>query len=163
MTRPNVQSSRSVNVAQRRHVGSFRQDWPDRTVICVADAGDTWSAYLRRMLDRPGWSTVRLAREAGLHRATISEWLNKGAGPITIRSVYLVADALGVDRAEALQAAGDIELKQDVEVDLIRASDRSDEEKEAMIRMLMDRREQERARRVADIEWMLGRRGESAS
>lgn len=119
------------------------------------DSGDAWSAWLRRMTDRPGWSVARLSRESGLHRSAIFGWMKNGAEGITIRSVYLIADALDVDRAEALKAAGGLAEQRDPEVDLILASDRTDADKAAMIDRLMQRREEEAARRRADIQWML--------
>jgi transcriptional regulator with XRE-family HTH domain len=112
-------------------------------------------------MQRAGVNASQLARLSGLHRATISEWLNRGAGAITIQSVYLVADALGEDRADALRAAGNLPIERDVEVDLILASDRSDARKAAMIERLMLRREEERQRRLDDIRFALDANGDS--
>lgn len=117
--------------------------------------GDAWSEYLRRSMRAKGITVSELARRSTLHRATISEWLNKGAGAITIQSVYLIADALGDDRATALKAAGNLPPERDLEVDLILASNRTDAQKAALIDRLMRRREEERARRLADLEFVL--------
>lgn len=125
-------------------------------MIYVVNGGDTWSAYLRRMLEARGMSVSELAKRAGLNRTTVSLWLNRGAGAITIQSVYLVADALGADRTEALKAAGNLPPERDPEVDLILNSDRSEREKAQMIERLMQRREEEKVRRLADLQWMLG-------
>lgn len=126
-------------------------------MIYVVDGGDAWSEYLRRMLATRRMSVTELARRSGIHRTTISEWIHKGVGAITIQSVYLIADALEDDRANALRAAGNLpSVDRDPEVDLILASNRSEQEKAAMIERLMQRREEERQRRIKDLEWMLG-------
>ncbi len=142
-----VQSRRSKSAATR--LGS-------PNVLPVPNRGDAWSDYLRRMVERPGWSVARLARESGLHRSAIFGWLSDGAEGITIRSVYLIADALGVDREEALRAAGNLPPERDAEVELILASGRSELEKVAMIDRLMRRREEERLRRLEDLRFVLG-------
>lgn len=85
-----------------------------------------------------------------------------GAEGITIESVFRVADALDVSRAEALRAASNLSLDSDPEVDLILASDRSEVVKNQMIDRLMTRRAEESARRMADLEWMLSHGDEAA-
>lgn len=104
-----------------------------------------------------------MARDAGLSRSTVFRWLAEGAEGITIQSVYLVADALGVDRADALKAAGNLPPERDLEVDLILASNRSDARKAELIERLMRRREDERARRIADLEFVLEEDGRNAA
>lgn len=150
-------------VARRRHVRSFLHRRLEPTVIFVVDGGDAWSAYLRRAMQRAGVNASQLARRSGLHRATISEWINRGAGAITIQSVYLIADALGEDRADALKAAGNLPAERDQEVDLILASNRSDAQKAALIERLMLRREEERQRRLKDLEFVLEEPDSAAS
>jgi transcriptional regulator with XRE-family HTH domain len=71
------------------------------------DGLETWADYLRRMTNRPGWSVARLARESGIHRATIFKWL-AGKGGVNVASVRAVAAALGDDPANALRAAGNV-------------------------------------------------------
>lgn len=94
-----------------------------------------------------------------MSRSTVFRWLAEGAESITIQSVYLVADALGDDRANALKAAGNLPPERDVEVDLILNSNRSDSRKAELIERLMRRREEERARRLADLEFVLEESG----
>lgn len=101
-------------------------------------------------------SVSEAARRSGLHRTTISDWANGRVKNITIDSVYRLADAFGVDRTEALHAAGGVEAVTDPEVDLILAANRSDRWKQAMIQHLMQRREEERQRRLSDLRIMLG-------
>ena len=69
------------------------------------DRAESWADYLRRMTSRPGWSVARLARESGIHRATIFKWMS-GRGGATVASVRAIAEALGDDPANALRAAG---------------------------------------------------------
>lgn len=106
-------------------------------------------------MQRAGVNASQLARKSGLHRATISEWLNRGAGAITIQSVYLIADALGEARADALKAAGNLPPERDAEVDLILASNRSDTQKAYLIERLMRRREEHRQQRLDDLRFAL--------
>jgi transcriptional regulator with XRE-family HTH domain len=49
----------------------------------------------------------RLARESGVHRATIYRWKNGGVTNVTVESVKAVARALGDNESDALLAAGD--------------------------------------------------------
>lgn len=132
-------------------------------MIYVVGGGDTWSAFIKRMTSRPDWTAAKLARESGIARSTIFRWMAEGADGITIDSVFRVADALGVSRSEALQAAANVSPDADPEVDLILASDRSDTVKSQMIDRLMARRAEESARRMADLEWMLSHGGEEAA
>lgn len=70
---------------------------------------ETWGAYIKRMVDRPGWSVARLAREAGIHRATIFGWIKDDTPSLTVASVRAIAQALGDDIDNALRAAGSVE------------------------------------------------------
>src|SRR5262245_7840302 len=135
---------------------SFRQRWREPIVIYVIDGGDAWSAYLKRMTRRPGWSVARLARESNVARSTIFRWIAKGAEAVTIESVHRIADALGDDRANALKAAGNLPPERDEEVDLILNAPWSEARKVQAIDRLMRRREEERERRMADLRFMLG-------
>lgn len=157
LTRDDAHADPTWTVRQTRRSRSFPLRWAEPTVIHVVK-DDAWSAYLRRMTRRPEWTggVARLAAESGIARSSIFKWIAEGAGSITIESVYRIADALGDDRANALRAAGNLPLDGDPEVELILASDRSERVKAALIDRLLTRREEERARRVADLEWMLG-------
>lgn len=132
------------------------------TVIHVVDGGDAWSAYLKRMTSRPGWTVARLSKESHIARSSIYKWITDGASAITIDSVYRVADALGDDRANALRAAGNLPTDHDPEVDLILSSNLSEREKAAMIDRLMQRREEERQRRIDDLRFRLGEEPEAS-
>lgn len=73
---------------------------------------ESWADYLRRMTDRPGWSVARLARESGIHRATIFKWM-AGKGGANVASVRSIAEALGDQPANALRAAGNMDSTTD--------------------------------------------------
>lgn len=117
----------------------------------MVDGPDAWSAYLRRMTDRPGWSVARLARESKLHRATIFGWIKDGSGSVTIASVHAIADALGDSRASALAAAGNV---RDEEMEIILGMPWSDARKARQVERLHRLREEEKARRIADLTFM---------
>lgn len=92
----------------RRHA-SFSGRWTGPYVVAVGNgdgAPDDWSRYLRQVTSRPGWSVARLAREAGLNRSTIFEWIREGGDKLTMASVHAVARALGDTTGETLRAAG---------------------------------------------------------
>lgn len=156
LTRRFSQSREPDTVDHKRRLQSFQHSYTGPTVIAMVDGGDAWSAYLRRMTQRPGWSVARLARESGLHRSSIFNWIKHGAQAITIQAVYMIADALGEDRETALRAAGNIPPGRDPEVDLILAANRTDEQKAEMINRLIRRREEEERRRLEDLRFMLG-------
>jgi transcriptional regulator with XRE-family HTH domain len=136
-------------VARRRRIRLYRNRWLGPTVLYVVDGPDAWSAYLRRAVDRPGWSVARLARESGLHRATIFGWIKEGSSSVTISSVHAIADALGDARTNTLAAAGNV---RDEAVERINAQPWSDAKKALAIERLQRIREEERARELADIE-----------
>ncbi|GAA4225914.1 hypothetical protein GCM10022254_09020 [Actinomadura meridiana] len=52
-----------------------------------------------------GWSRVQLAKRAGVARTTVDGWKTNPRAP-HVTTVTDVADALGVDRSEALRLAG---------------------------------------------------------
>lgn len=82
------------------------------------EARETWAEYLRRMTDRPGWSVARLARDSGIHRATIFKWM-AGKGGTTVASVQAIATALGdTDGAAMRAAAGSGVVDEDLDPDL---------------------------------------------
>ena len=121
-----------------------------------------WGAYLRRMTSRPGWSVARLARESGIHRATIFDWIRGGGESVTIASVRAVAEALGDDLENALRAVASLEVgpvSQDEEMDLIMSAPVGDDMKRRMITQLLELREQDRQQRLQVLRWMVSREG----
>lgn len=86
--------------------------------VHMSDGGkrESWAEYLRRMTDRPGWSVARLARESGVHRATLFRWMS-GKGGANVTSVRAIADALGDEPGNALRAAGNMEGAADEAMD----------------------------------------------
>lgn len=118
-----------------------------------------WGAYLKRMTARPGWSVARLARESGIHRATIFDWIKGGGESVTVGSVRAIARALGDDLENALRAVASISSSappEDEEMDLIMSAPVSDTMKRRMIAQLLDLREQDRQQRMQVMRFMLG-------
>lgn len=125
-----------------------------------------WGAYLRRMTRRPGWSVARLARESGIHRATIFDWMKGSGETVTIASVRAVAQALGDDLENALRAVANLDAApkpRDEEMELIMSAPVDDEMKRRMISQLLDLREQDKRQRMQVMQWMVARRSEPDS
>lgn len=119
-----------------------------------------WGAYLRRMTSRPGWSVARLARESGVHRATIFDWMKGTGESVTIASVRAVAAALDDDLENALRAVASLETApkpRDEEIELIMSAPVDDEMKRRMISQLLDLREQDKRQRMQVMGWMVSR------
>lgn len=117
-----------------------------------------WGAYLKRMTSRPGWSVARLARESGIHRATIFDWIRGTGESVTIASVRAVARALGDELENALRAVASLESStdpHDEEMDLIMSAPVSDDLKKRMISQLLEMREQDRQQRLQVFRWMV--------
>jgi len=126
--------------------------------------GENWATYLRRMTKRPGWSVARLARESGIHRATIFKWIGGEPGA-TVDSVRRIALALGDDPDNAFRAAGNAGAAPSVEDQELALIDRApvdDNLKAVMRQKLLERRERERQERLAYVQDMidLAKRGE---
>jgi Transposase. len=107
------------------------------------------------MTDRPGWSVARLARESGVHRATIFKWIGNKGG-VTMASVRAIADALDDDPENALRAAaGKLAASQTMEDDQIAeilTSGLPAPVQQELIEMVIDRRRQDEARQMDDLK-----------
>lgn len=117
-----------------------------------------WGRYLKRMTSRPGWSVARLARESGIHRATIFEWMKGDSDSVTIGSVRAIAAALDDDLENALRAVASLVTPhggRDEEMELILAAPVSRAVQRRMIAQLLELREHDRRRRLQVIEWMV--------
>lgn len=124
------------------------------------EPANDWAKYLRDITERPGWSVARLARDSGLHRSTLFRWLEGNAGKtVTLRSVQLVANAVGDDLPTALRAAGGV-LRQtqeeaddlDLEIRMIEKSNLPSDIKAAMIKEAIRLRDRQMAERRAFVE-----------
>lgn len=108
------------------------------------------------MTRRPGWSVARLARESGVARQTIFEWIKVGSGSLTVASVRAIATALDVDMATAMLAAGDVlgppDIAADPEMRLILQSTKLSEAQKAD---LIARVRARRARELEDIQALI--------
>jgi transcriptional regulator with XRE-family HTH domain len=124
------------------------------------EAPNDWGAYLKRMTARPGWSVARLARESGIHRATIFDWIKGGGESVTIASVRAIARALDDDLESALRAVANLESapgSPDEEMELILSAPVSAEMQKQMITQILELREQDRQQRLRVIRWMVAR------
>jgi AcrR family transcriptional regulator len=117
------------------------------------------------MTDRPGWSVARLARESGVHRATIFKWLGNKGG-VTMASVRAIADALDDDPENALRAAaGKLDARQEIEDDQIAeilTSGLPTDVQQELIGMVIDRRQRDEARQMEDLRRMIRLAGGAA-
>lgn len=110
------------------------------------------------MTSRPGWSVARLARESGIHRATIFEWMKGSSDSVTIGSVRAIAAALDDDLENALRAVASLEpstSEHDEEMEIILAAPISRTAQRRLIAQLYELREHDRRRRLQVIEWMV--------
>lgn len=119
-----------------------------------------WGRYLRRMCDRPEWSVAKLARESGIARQTIFDWMKApdGGDSVTVGSVRRVADALGDDIVDALAAAAGVpDREADEEISPILQSDLDPQAKAELVEYLRGLREAQRHARRTEISAMLNR------
>jgi transcriptional regulator with XRE-family HTH domain len=69
---------------------------------------DILAKNLRRLRNSTGLSQEELADRAGLHRTYVSS-VERGERNITLRTIFVLAKALGVDPADLLKAGNDKE------------------------------------------------------
>lgn len=118
---------------------------------------EDWASYLRRIAGRKGWSVARLARESGIHRGTIFKWMS-GKGGVNVASVRAIGTAAEGDPANAIRAAGQLELEEaiDEEIELVRTDDRLDPETKVKIaNIIYDRRTREREASLAETRRLI--------
>ncbi|WP_155386747.1 helix-turn-helix domain-containing protein [Catellatospora paridis] len=117
-----------------------------------------WGRYLRRMTRRPGWSVAKLARDSGIARQTIFDWIRDGGESVTVGSVRRVAEALGDDVVNALTAAANVAHREaDEEITPILQSDLDPQAKADLVEYLTGLREAQRHARRTEITAMLNR------
>lgn len=122
-----------------------------------------WGRYLKRMTARPGWSVARLARESGIHRATIFDWIKGDGESVTIASVRAIAAALHDDLENALRAVANLISSpgtQDEEMELILSAPVNRDIQKRMIAQLLELREQDRQQRLRVLHWMVAQEQE---
>lgn len=120
---------------------------------------DTWSAFLRELVDREGWSVARLARDAGIDRSHIHRMMRGETKTVTVETVRMIAKGGQVPLAVAMKAARGrtaVEPQADDDGDWearrIRESNLSDEKKRDLLAHLARRRQQLRE----EIDLLLG-------
>lgn len=111
-------------------------------------------------------SKAELARRVGIDRATVHRWETGQFRPDSAEVVQSFAKVLGLDLDEALAAAGlrpDVEppteptIERDEEVELILSAPVSERMKKEMLDRLFELREQDKDRRVSEIQWWIKR------
>lgn len=125
----------------------------------------TWATYVQAAREHARLTKTELARRIGKDRATIGRWEDGKNRPEDADLVARFADVLGLDREEALAAAGlrpGIEppavptVEVDEEVHLVRTDPNLDEPmKERIIALILERREQDRQRRMEETRQMI--------
>jgi len=92
-----------------------------------------WVKYLRRIVDRPGWSVARLSRETAgpdgkprVSKSTLFRHLGGEVTRISAALVKLIAEAAGDEPENALRAAGDLLSDEDADDDRLHGLDPKD-------------------------------------
>ena len=119
----------------------------------------SWSDYIRRLKERPGWSVARLARETGFSTSTFWDWMKpESRKAVTIPRIVAVARAVGDNPVDAFKAAAGLTTTEpeDAEIAVVlNAVDVSDEQREQIINDIMARRERDRSARMEDTIQMI--------
>lgn len=127
-------------------------------LVQMRDAADrdrgTWATYVGTAREAAFLSKAELARRLNVDRGTVHRWEAGQTRPENAAVVLRAAEVLGLDREEALAAAGfrpDVEapaeptLTLDEEIELVRTDPKLDlDMKRRIIEMILDRRQQER-------------------
>lgn len=79
-----------------------------------------WYRLVTEAIALRGWSKQELSDRSGVARSTIDGWARNPRKP-QAKSVNAVADALGIDRAEALRLAGVTAMTDGVPDDIMKA------------------------------------------
>ncbi len=111
-----------------------------------------WGRYLRRITKDRNPTIKELAERAGIHRATLSEYIREGAESVTIGIVRAIAKAADDEFINALLAAGNIP-QNDVDEEIrtvLDADDLDDVQKMHIIELLDAERERDQ-RLLADL------------
>ncbi|HWB36324.1 MAG TPA: helix-turn-helix transcriptional regulator [Rugosimonospora sp.] len=122
---------------------------------------NAWAKYVDSLRTRSGWNPTRLARETGIHRATIYRWLSGESTNVTVANVRAIAAAVGDDADIAIRAAGEFLVDDDLTViadpdlrlyaEIMANPDVSDEQKRIMreqIRLWAAQVDERRAERL---------------
>lgn len=126
---------------------------------------DTWATYVQAAREHAGLNKTELARRIGKDRATIGRWEDGKNRPEDANLVARFADVLGLDRDEALAAAGlrpDVEppaaptVEIDEEITLVRTDPNLTEAmKERIIALIHERRAREKATAIEETRRLI--------
>lgn len=125
-----------------------------------------WATYALAAREGAGLSRPEMARRVGVDRVTVWRWETGKQRPEDVATAQAFAVALGLDLDEVLAAAGlrpgitpptEPTREVDEELEMILASSFDNRTKMRMIKRLEEIREQDRQRRMAEIQFWLGR------
>ena len=128
---------------------------------------DNWPAYAKRAREAavPKVTQSELARRMETDRSTVWRWEHGRQKPDTPDIVVRFADVLGLDREEALAAAGfrpdlapPVSPKLDEEVELVLAAKVDEDTRREALEQLYRMQIRDRKRRMEDIEEFILRR-----
>lgn len=148
---------RGPSVGKRHHQPLYPHRWDGPYVVAMGNTADDWSTYLRRLARRDGWSVARLARESGVNRSTIQEWIRLGGSKLTIASVLAIAKGAGDDPATALLAAGNLLSRAEREeadevIALVWDSGLPESVQAELVAHILDQRRRDQERQIADVQ-----------
>lgn len=124
----------------------------------------TWATYAQAAREGAGLSKSELGRRLGVDRATIHRWETGQTRPDVIDVVVKFADVLTLDLDEVVAAAGMSPTRQapekptrepDPELEEILASSLPDRVKQDLIEHVLEQRQRDHERRMAEIQRMI--------
>lgn len=127
----------------------------------------TWATYVRALRERTPVNNVEFARRAGVDRGTVDRWMNGKTRPTDPEVLQRFAEGFELDPDEVFAAAGlrpgveapsEPTREQDEELEAILTADIPTAAKQELIEMLMQLREQDKARRMDTLRLIIGRR-----
>lgn len=132
---------------------------------------DSWATYVSALRQATGISRAEMARRLGVDPTTVWRWETGRQKPESPAVPQAMAGLFHLDLDEALAAAGlkpDVEppkeptRERDEEMELILSAPVDERTKKQMIDRLLMLREQDRRRRIDEIEFWIRRGRESA-
>lgn len=126
----------------------------------TAEYPNDWARLVGELTRRPGWTQKRLADEVGVNRNTVRRWMNGESVNISATSMRLLARATGIAHETAASAALGAQkrdhIKDDEALDMITADPEIDDEYRArLIRLVTERRKENEASLLREIELLL--------
>lgn len=136
-----------------------------------AEQRRAWATYVRALLRATGLTSPVLAQRIGVSASTVWRWETEKQKPEDAGVVERIATLFKLDLDEVLAAAGlkpnvepPIEPTREVdeELELILISDLPQWQKDELISYITERREQDKQRRLQDLDMLIHRRRRTA-